>query len=152
MRKVGHRGAPREFPANTLRGFMRAAELGCDMVECDVRRSADGVLVLAHDSIVQDTLGEIYEIARFDSTMLHSLDLGAGEGVPTLAELVEWATGASLAVMADMKCEGDGIEVAVCTALAGLPLSCQTCSGSRGRKSPFVPPCRSFSSPFALVG
>lgn len=120
MRKIGHRGAPQEFPANSLRGFARAAELGCDMVECDVRQSADGVLVLAHDEEVQDVSGQKVVIAHHDSRTLHALDLGAGEGVPTLEELVEWAVHSHIAVMADMKCEGEGIEAAVCAALALL--------------------------------
>ncbi len=146
MRKIGHRGAPHEFPANTLQGFVRAAQLGCDMVECDVRRAADGVLVLAHDAQVQDTAGQVYELARHTSTQLHSLDLGAGEGVPTLQELVDWAVRAHIAVMADMKCEGDGIEEAVCAALMPLPPEAKIVPGagedSRHRfriADPFLP-------------
>src|SRR5437764_379073 len=30
-----------------MRGFARAVELGCGMVECDIRRAADGELVAA---------------------------------------------------------------------------------------------------------
>lgn len=130
MRKVGHRGAPREFPANTLRGFARAAEYGCDMVECDVRQSADGVLVLAHDPEVTDVTGTVYEITRHDSATVRALNLGAGEGVPTLKELVEWAAGSHIAVMADMKCEGDGVEEAVCEALSPLPPTAKIVPGA----------------------
>jgi glycerophosphoryl diester phosphodiesterase len=103
-----------------MRSFARAAEMGCEMVECDVRRSADGVLVLAHDDAVTDASGRRYEIAMGDDATLHALDLGAGEGVPTLAELVGWAQGAGVAVMADMKVEGDGVEAAVAATLAPL--------------------------------
>jgi glycerophosphoryl diester phosphodiesterase len=120
MLKIGHRGAPREFPANTMRSFARAAELGCEMVECDVRCSADAVLVLAHDAAATDASGRRYEVAAHEVTALWALDLGAGEGVPTLTELVEWARGAGIAVMADMKVEGDNVEAAVAAALAAL--------------------------------
>jgi glycerophosphoryl diester phosphodiesterase len=117
--RVGHRGAPREFPANTLRGFQRAVELGCDMVECDIRRASDGVLVLAHDPHVRDIHGRRYVIAEHASETLAALDLGAGEGVPALSALTAWAAG-RCAVMADMKCEGDGVEKAVVEALGVL--------------------------------
>lgn len=119
--RVGHRGAPREFPANTMKGFARAAELGCQMVECDVRRSADDVLMLAHDESVTDANGNIFQIAENEAGMLRALDLGAGEGVPTLLELTVWARKNGVAVMADMKVEGDGVEEMVAATLAGLP-------------------------------
>jgi glycerophosphoryl diester phosphodiesterase len=134
--RVGHRGAPREFPANTLRGFRRAVELGCEMVECDVRRALDGVLVLAHDPEVTDAEGARYVVAEHTSLALGALDLGAGEGVPTLTDLVAWAAG-RCAVMADMKCEGDGVEEAVVEALRPLQTGAKIVPGageaSRGR-------------------
>jgi len=46
---LGHRGASAEAPENTVAAFARARELGADGVELDVRRSADGVLVVHHD-------------------------------------------------------------------------------------------------------
>jgi glycerophosphoryl diester phosphodiesterase len=131
--RVGHRGAPREFPANTLRSFQRAVELGCTMVECDVRLSADGVPVLAHDAEVRDIRGAVYGIAEHDRRSLRALDLGAGEGVPTLEEFVAWAQG-RCAVMADMKCEGDGVEAKVAAALAPLPPEAKLVPGA-GAKS-----------------
>ena len=134
--RVGHRGAPREFPANTLRGFARAVELGCDMVECDIRRASCGTLVLAHDPNVTEAGGARVVIAEHSAESLGALDLGADEGVPTLAALVEWAAG-RCAVMADMKCEGDGVEEAVVAALRPLPRSAKLVPGaneaSRGR-------------------
>lgn len=119
--RVGHRGAPKEFPANTMLSFGRARQLGCEMVECDIRRSVDGALVLAHDPHVVDTAGKQWEIASTHSEVLHDLNLGAGEGVPFLSELVVWAAKAPCAIMADMKCEGDGAEELVASALAPLP-------------------------------
>ena len=118
---VGHRGAPREFPPNTLAGFARAVEVGCPMVECDVRRSRDGVLVLAHDGHVADREGRRWAVGETDAATLARLDLGAGEGVPTLAALVDWAARAGASIMADMKESGDGIETEVARLLAPLP-------------------------------
>ncbi|HLK55050.1 MAG TPA: glycerophosphodiester phosphodiesterase [Chthonomonadaceae bacterium] len=127
--KVGHRGAPREFPANTLRSFQRAVERGCTMVECDIQQAADGVLVLAHDLHVTDAQGQHYAIAAETSDALARLDLGAGEGVPTLQALVDWAAG-KCAVMADMKCEGGDIEAKVVQALSELPLDAKLVPGA----------------------
>jgi glycerophosphoryl diester phosphodiesterase len=126
---VGHRGTPREFPGNTLSGFQRAIELGCSMVECDVRRSADNVLVLAHDPHVTDVTDCSYDIAAATAATLASIDLGAGEGVPTLYDLVELANG-RCAVMADMKCEGDGVEEGVVEALSRLPVTAKIVPGA----------------------
>lgn len=127
--RVGHRGAPHEFPANTLRSFQRAVEHGCTMVECDVRQAADGVLVLAHDGSVTDTAGQTFCITETESRRLQSLDLGAGEGVPTLIELVAWAKG-QCAVMADMKCEGGSVEALVVETLAPLPIEAKLVPGT----------------------
>jgi glycerophosphoryl diester phosphodiesterase len=51
---IGHRGAPLQAPENTLASFRRAVELGADMVELDVRHSADGALVVHHDAYLED--------------------------------------------------------------------------------------------------
>jgi glycerophosphoryl diester phosphodiesterase len=118
---VGHRGAPTAFPANTLAGFAHAFALGCTMVECDIRRSADGTLVLAHDETVTDRAGNAHRIAQTTAAELAALDLGAGDGVPTLDALVRWAADSGCALMADMKAWGDGVEEATVTSLSALP-------------------------------
>ncbi|HLJ53643.1 MAG TPA: glycerophosphodiester phosphodiesterase [Chthonomonadaceae bacterium] len=127
--RVGHRGAPREFPANTMRGFHRAVELGCEMVECDVRRAACGALVLAHDPIVADRNGRAFTVGNLTANALARLDLGAGEGVPELTVLTEWAAG-RCAVMADMKCDDDGVEKAVEAALSPLGRDAKLVAGA----------------------
>jgi glycerophosphoryl diester phosphodiesterase len=49
MLRIAHRGYAALGPANRLDTIGRALRLGCDIVEVDVRRRADGVLVLDHD-------------------------------------------------------------------------------------------------------
>jgi glycerophosphoryl diester phosphodiesterase len=46
----GHRGARALFPENTLEGFVAAAALGVKAFELDVAMTADGVVVVTHDS------------------------------------------------------------------------------------------------------
>lgn len=46
---LGHRGARRGAPENTLRAFDIALEHGCDGFEFDIRRTADAKCVICHD-------------------------------------------------------------------------------------------------------
>lgn len=55
---VAHRGASAHYPENTLSAFEAAVAAGADIVELDVRRSADGVLVVVHDP-TELTLSEL---------------------------------------------------------------------------------------------
>ena len=51
---MAHRGASRAEPENTLVAFRRAGEMGAHAVELDVRRTADGVLVVHHNPHLHD--------------------------------------------------------------------------------------------------
>jgi glycerophosphoryl diester phosphodiesterase len=51
MKIVAHRGASQEAPENTLAAFVKAVEIGADVIEFDVRRSSDGRLVISHDPV-----------------------------------------------------------------------------------------------------
>jgi glycerophosphoryl diester phosphodiesterase len=52
---IGHRGAPRERPENTLPSFLRALELQADGIELDVHCTRDRVVVVHHDEIPRAT-------------------------------------------------------------------------------------------------
>jgi len=54
-RWVGHRGAGKLAPENTLAAFRLGAAHGYRMFECDVKLSADGVAFLMHDSTLERT-------------------------------------------------------------------------------------------------
>jgi glycerophosphoryl diester phosphodiesterase len=51
---LAHRGASRAAPENTVEAFVAARHLGADGVELDVRRTADGALVVHHDPRLRD--------------------------------------------------------------------------------------------------
>ena len=53
-RVIAHRGASRAAQENSLEAFRLARTLGAQMVELDVRRSADDALVIHHDPFVAD--------------------------------------------------------------------------------------------------
>ena len=69
---IGHRGWRERFPDNSLPGLLAAASV-CDAVEVDVRRSADGKLVLAHDPFIGDL-----EVATTPWSVLGEVELGGG--------------------------------------------------------------------------
>jgi glycerophosphoryl diester phosphodiesterase len=47
--RIGHRGAAGHERENTTRSFLRALDLGVDLIETDLRETADGAIVLYHD-------------------------------------------------------------------------------------------------------
>jgi len=51
---LAHRGASRAARENTIAAFHLAAAMGSDAVELDVRRTADGLLVIHHDPFLED--------------------------------------------------------------------------------------------------
>lgn len=48
---IAHRGAWGEHPENTLEAFEQAVRIGADMIELDVRQTADGHLIAHHDPV-----------------------------------------------------------------------------------------------------
>ncbi|MFI8025839.1 glycerophosphodiester phosphodiesterase, partial [Acinetobacter baumannii] len=57
MRIIGHRGARREAPENTLGGFQHIKNLGIHGVEFDIRQLQDQELVVIHDDNFLRTAG-----------------------------------------------------------------------------------------------
>lgn len=46
---AAHRGGGYLNPENTLKAYKYSREIGCDILECDLRTTKDGVLVVNHD-------------------------------------------------------------------------------------------------------
>lgn len=61
---VGHRGASAYAHENTLVSLEEAIARHADMVEFDLRQTADGIIVLYHDRGIQGTDGEISQISQ----------------------------------------------------------------------------------------
>jgi glycerophosphoryl diester phosphodiesterase len=83
---AAHRGAWRDAPQNSLRALSDAIELGCEMVEFDIRRTRDCKLVAIHDARVGGA-----PVAALDLDELRGR-LGRGHA-PLLEEMVELAAG-----------------------------------------------------------
>jgi glycerophosphoryl diester phosphodiesterase len=101
--RIAHRGTPGRAPENSLRGFMLAMTLGADMVETDLRVTADGALVLAHDDVVKVPGRQPVQIARTTLATLRRFALD-GEPPATLSEALDLRHhGAPLAFNLDIK-------------------------------------------------
>ena len=96
---VAHRGIWSDAPENSLLSIRRAIEAGYDVVEIDVRRTADGEFVLLHDDTLERTTGvdkqpEQMTLEELMSLSLRNRDGGPGnpvtdEKLPSLLEVFE---------------------------------------------------------------
>lgn len=85
---IAHRGASLEHPENTLAAFERAVEIGVDAIEADLLLTSDQKIVVRHDDLVRRN-GEWVSVQELSLEELKQLDLGQGERVPSLEELLE---------------------------------------------------------------
>lgn len=92
---VAHRGAWGPAPQNSLAAFEQAIADGADAIELDVRRSADGRLVVVHDPRVG-----IHAVGKLDHAELRDR-LPAGQA-PRLEEVLELVAG-RIAVDVELK-------------------------------------------------
>jgi glycerophosphoryl diester phosphodiesterase len=96
MQIIAHRGASGYAPENTRAAFERALTMGADAIETDVQLTADGELVLFHDTTVERNSNGRGPLADYTLAELRLLDLGAwfapeyaGQRVLTVHELLE---------------------------------------------------------------
>ncbi len=74
---IAHRGASLEAPENTIRAFERAIGIGVDRIELDLRRTADGGIVVLHDAVLTRLCD--------DPRQLTEMSLAEVLGLPVLA-------------------------------------------------------------------
>ncbi len=97
---TAHRGSSKDAPENTLSAVNRAIEDGADFAEIDVQESADGVVVLFHDTDFMRIAGVNKKIWELTYAEIKILDAGSwfssefrNEHVPTLTETLKLARG-----------------------------------------------------------
>jgi glycerophosphoryl diester phosphodiesterase len=82
---IAHRGDPVGHRENTLPAFAAALAQGADMVELDLRRTRNGVIVALHDQTLERLWGVDASVGDLDWTEVAAL--GSGERrIPTLDE------------------------------------------------------------------
>jgi len=96
VQAIAHRGFSAVAPENTLAAFEKALEYGPDMIECDVRQTKDGHLVVIHDATVDRTTDGTGAVADMTLAEIRKLDAGdwfsdeyTGQRIPTLAEVLD---------------------------------------------------------------
>ncbi|HEU0055202.1 MAG TPA: glycerophosphodiester phosphodiesterase [Longimicrobium sp.] len=116
---LGHRGAPREAPENTLEAFRRARAHGADGIEFDVQPSADGVGVVIHDDTLERTTDRAGRVDALPWEAIRGA-LSCGEPVPRVEDVAAWAaeTGAWL----NVEVKSRGAEAASLAAVSGAGL------------------------------
>ncbi|KMV15170.1 hypothetical protein ACT17_26295 [Mycolicibacterium conceptionense] len=87
---VAHRGASHDFPEQTRAAYTEALRQGADALECDVRLTKDGELVLIHDKTVDRTSNGTGRVGDMTLAELQALDFD-GHGILTLDEFIQLA-------------------------------------------------------------
>ncbi|HEV7903027.1 MAG TPA: glycerophosphodiester phosphodiesterase family protein [Pyrinomonadaceae bacterium] len=119
---VGHRGASKVAPENTLAAFERALFDGADGIEFDVRLARDSVPVVIHDATLRRTSALHLDapIASLSSAALSAIDAGtwfnrrfparaqnayAHETIPTLSRVFQTIAPRCRVLYVELKCE-----------------------------------------------
>jgi len=108
---IAHRGASAYAKENTLESFRKAIDIRADMIEFDVRRTKDHVLIALHDELLEGmpirelTFEEILKIAK-----------NKGYRPATFEEVLQYT---SAKVMLDVELKEEGYEQEVIELLTG---------------------------------
>ncbi len=93
---AAHRGAAGKAPENTMASIRQAIEDKADWVEIDVQETADGEVVVIHDSDFMKLSGVNLKVWEGTLEQVQQIDIGswfgpefAGERVPTLREVLK---------------------------------------------------------------
>lgn len=95
---VGHRGAMAVAPENTFPSFQAGLDGGADILELDVQLTADGKVVVFHDTDLFFKSGYPGRVADHTASFLQTLDVGsyfderfAGLQMPLFEDVLAWA-------------------------------------------------------------
>ena len=111
---IGHRGAGGVAPENTRAAIERAISAGAQWVEIDVQETADGEVVVIHDSDLMKIAGA--DLKVWDATVdeITAVDIGSSfdpqfhdERVPTLREILNLCKG-RIGIIIELKSYGHG--------------------------------------------
>ncbi|MEJ7785670.1 MAG: glycerophosphodiester phosphodiesterase family protein [Solirubrobacteraceae bacterium] len=134
---IAHRGSSGSAPENTLAAVELALAQHASYIEVDVQRSADGELVIIHDTTLQRTTNveEVfpgrtsYRVGDFTLEELKRLDAGSwfgeefsGEQIPTLRELID-TIGGRAGLLLEFKAPElyPGIEAEIAAEMESIP-------------------------------
>jgi glycerophosphoryl diester phosphodiesterase len=122
---IAHRGSSGHAPENTLAAFRKAVAQGAAFIETDLQLSRDARFVAIHDSTVDRTTSGHGAVHGLPLAELRQLDAGswfgsefAGEHIPTLEEILDFAKKHDVVFYLELKPSGSwGGEHALISAL-----------------------------------
>lgn len=93
---IAHRGASASRPENTMAAVVKAVEDGADWVEIDVQETADGEVLVVHDSDFMKAAGVPVKVWDVTMPQIADIDIGswydpayASERAPLLRDVLE---------------------------------------------------------------
>ncbi len=99
---IAHRGASSLAMENTIESFEKANALGVDMVEFDVRRTKDNVLIAYHDEMIYG-----HSIGELPCEAIRQMAGNRGIDIPTVEGVLKWARGR---IKLDVELKEEGYE------------------------------------------
>ena len=103
---IAHRGAAGSAPENTLASVRQAIADNADWIEIDVQETADGEIVVVHDSDFMKMAGVNLNVWNSSLDQVRAIDVGswfapefADERVPTLTEVLDESRGRSRVII-----------------------------------------------------
>jgi glycerophosphoryl diester phosphodiesterase len=94
---IAHRGDPVAERENTLASFTAAVGQGADMIEIDLHRTRDGVIVVVHDPTLTRLWGVDRAVADLDLAEVRKIGSG-DDRIPTIEDVLR---GIDIPVMVD---------------------------------------------------
>lgn len=98
---VAHRGEPVWHRENTLPALAAALRAGADVIEIDVKVTADGTVVLLHDDTLDRLWNRSGDVTDLTYTQLRAFTSPSG-GIPTLLAALALVSGTGAALLIDM--------------------------------------------------
>jgi glycerophosphoryl diester phosphodiesterase len=98
---VAHRGEPVGHRENTLLALAAALRAGADVIEIDVKVTADGMVVLLHDDTFDRLWNRSGDVTDLSYAQVRAFTSPSG-GIPTLLEALALVSGTGAALLIDM--------------------------------------------------
>ena len=99
---IAHRGASAYENENTVASYKKAIALGADMIEVDVRRTMDHILIAYHDDHIEGK-----RIRKLTYEEIRNISRKQGFDVPTIEEILKYTSGK---IRLDVELKEEGYE------------------------------------------
>ncbi len=120
MKLIAHRGGSFGLE-NSLEAILTAACMGADAIECDIRRTKDGELVIYHDSNLSRLTGQDIEVCDMTYHEMQDVLQQFGQQPLTFTQLME-GYHAHAPILLHIKLDGYDESFARTVVNSGLPL------------------------------